>query len=103
MTRFILAILIALSLIGGSGPAFAAPEPDCSLAEATMGSPADHDSMGCCTPDCAVSCPAALIPPESLPEPSVQLTETRAWTPKASALHSVSPTAIDPPPKPSLA
>lgn len=102
MTRFILAILIALSLIGSSGPAFAAPAPDCSMAGAAMGGPADHDDMGCCTPDCAISCPAALIPPDSLPEPSVLLTSARAWMPKTSALHSVSPTAIDPPPKPTL-
>lgn len=67
-----------------------------------MESPADH-YMDCCTPDCAASCPAALVVPESLPEPSILLTGIRAWTPKASALHSVSPTAIDPPPKPSLA
>lgn len=103
MTRFILALSIALSLIGSPGPAFAAPSPTCSMPGAAVGSPVDHDEMGCCTPDCAVSCPAAVVPADALPEPTVVLTGDATWVPMATGLHSINPAAVDPPPRPSLA
>lgn len=103
MTRFILAILIALSLAGSPGPAFAAPSPACSMPGAAVGNAVDHDTMDCCTPDCAVSCPAAVVPAGGLSEPSVALTSDKVSIPVVAGLHSLNPAAVDPPPRPSLA
>lgn len=99
----ILAILIALSLVASPGPAFAAPSPACSMPGAGTGNPVDHDKMDCCTPDCAVSCPAAVVPAGNLPGPTAPPTGDLAWAPVATDLHSIDPAALDPPPRPSLA
>ena len=93
--RLILAILLALSLVG-SGPAFAGPSSDCPMARSMpMG---DHQKMGCCTPDCAVAAPSAVLPVADIGVPDLPESPVPALAP-ASALHSVSPAAADPPPR----
>lgn len=60
--KFVLAIFIVLSLIGGSGAAIAAPSAGCTMDGAREGTALDHEKMGCCTPECATPAPAAVLP-----------------------------------------
>lgn len=60
--KLILAILVALSLIGSTGTAQAAPSISCTMAGADQGMAADHGKMGCCTPECATTSAAAVMP-----------------------------------------
>jgi len=59
----------------------------------------DHEQMGCCTPECAVTCPPAVLGAGEIGVP-----ETLADTLPTSdlfpdALHSFDPGTIDPPPR----
>ena len=98
MTRLVLAIFLIFSLAVTSAPATAAPSPDCPMAT-EHSSPGDHEAMGCCTPDCAITCvPAALQPAD------IHLSEMAASfflaTPlPAKSLSSLTPAIADPPPR----
>lgn len=99
VARIFWVILIALSLAGSPGPAFAAPSIGCSMAGADMGMAPDHDTMDCCTPDCATPCPAAVLPLGDLAVPADDYGAVRAMRPHMNALPSVNPAAADPPPR----
>ena len=97
--RLILAILIALSLFGGSASASPVPMPvaDCSMGPGTPAMPHDED-MPCCTPDCATPAASAVLP---------RMMSMGALTPivpmvsrsTATLLLSINPSADDPPPR----
>lgn len=97
--RLILAILIALSLATSPGPAFSAPSAGCSMPGAESGMAPDHEEMGCCTAECAVQCPSAVLlggdvgdAPFAFVAPPLEMRPT-------GALSSVNPSGLDPPPR----
>ena len=102
VTRLFLAILIALSFVSGPATAVAAPAATCTMT-GPMDSDADHSTMDCCTPACAVSCPPALIPMGGAPAPSDEVASAALWMPAAEEHPSFNPSALDPPPKFSFA
>lgn len=97
--RLFLLIWLALSLAAAPGPAFAAPAPDCGMASSDM---ADHQKMGCCTPDCALASPAAAVLPSDLAFPAVDPQPRLTAAAPTEALPSVNPAATDPPPRTSF-
>jgi|GEM_PF-4498585 len=97
--KFILAILIALSLIGSPGAARAAPSASCSMAGADEGTAADHEKMGCCTPDCATPAPAAVLPANGLHADPVEPVALLDSKPEPSRLPSIIVWTDDPPPR----
>ena len=99
VTRFLFAILLALSLASAPGPALAGPSHDCPMAGASSGM-ADHETMDCCTPDCALAClPAAALPSAGAGVRATEPIAAPSVPSLASALPSISPAAIDPPPR----
>jgi hypothetical protein len=98
VTRLILSILLAISMAGASGPAFAAPSADCPMAHMSQAM-GHHDKMGCCPPECAVTCPAALLAAADVELPSIEPASMPGAMRIASVLPSVDPAAADPPPR----
>lgn len=99
LMRLILAILIALSLVSGPSPASAAPSVDCSMPGAAEGMAADHEDMPCCTSDCVVSAPAALLPESDAERASPIFKSLPVVTAPAGVLAAINPAALDPPPR----
>ena len=99
MTRLLLAILLMLSLAIGSSPTFAAQAGDCRRAGATRQMPMDHEKMGCCTPDCAVTCPPAMLPASDEGVGQPPSGDALRSIALAEAFHSFNPAALDPPPR----
>ena len=97
--KLILAFVIALSLVGNPGQAQAAPSASCTMPGADTGSAADHEKMGCCTPDCATPCPPALLPSGVLDAAPLELAALAIWLPGHTGLTSSNPAAADPPPR----
>ena len=97
--KFILAILIALSLIGSPGAARAAPSLSCTMAGADEGTAADHEKMGCCTPDCATPAPAAVLPVGDLNSDPVEPVALLDAQPEPGTLPSIILSTDDPPPR----
>lgn len=110
VTRLILAILVALSLVAAPGPAFAGPAAGCTMeAGPAMDGmrdmsdmDGDHDKMACCTPDCAIGCPAGVVPGAGTnasdePFAALPFAGMIARTPS-----SLDPGTADPPPRPSF-
>ena len=101
--KFILVILIALSLIGSPGAARAAPSESCTVAGAHEGMAADHEKMSCCTPECATPAPAAVLPQGDLEEDGVQPVARLSGQLEPGSLPSIILSADDPPPRAFLA
>ena len=99
MLKLILAIVIALSLVGIPGQAQSAPSANCTMPGADSGSAADHEKMGCCTPDCTTPCPPALLPSGALDAAPVEPGAIAVWLPTQCGLTSSNPAAADPPPR----
>ena len=111
VTRFLLAMLLAFSM-AVSGPAFAAPTHDCPMGAAasemampagmstSSGMPMPHERMGCCTSDCALVSPPAMVPTDEVMVSTMDLEAIPAVTPVLVALRSFNPAAADPPPRP---
>lgn len=97
--KLILAILIALSLIGSPGAAIAAPSASCTMAGADGGMAADHEKMDCCSPECATPCPSAVLPMSGLGEDGVELVAIADWQPLSGRLPSILLPTDDPPPR----
>jgi len=95
VTRFLLAILLAISMAATSGPAFAAPAADCPMG----GGMVDHSKMGCCPPICAVTCLPAVLDDAAVDVPTVEPSSIPATALAPVALPSVTPAATDPPPR----
>lgn len=98
MTRFLLTILVALSLIGAPGPALAGPAMGCTM-DGASGMDGDHDKMACCTPDCAIGCPAGVVPGGGPYVAEDEIVAAPLIEVSARALPSVGPGATDPPPR----
>lgn len=68
MRRLFLFVWLALSLATVSGPALAAPSPDCPMSGKSSGM-AGYDHMDCCkamcASDCAAVCPGVMVPASS--------------------------------------
>ena len=101
--KLVMAILIVLSLIGSPGAAEAAPSVSCTMAGADVGTAADHEKMGCCTPDCATPAPAAVLPQDSLGVDQIGPVTILNLKPDQRHLSSINLGADDPPPRPALA
>ncbi len=101
--RFLIFLLVALSLPLAPSRASTMHSTDCSMsgALAEMGA-TDEEKVGCCTPECAPPVVAAILPLSGNTNPIVAATAARLL-PGASALTSVDPAAADPPPRACLA
>lgn len=97
--KLIVAILIALSLIGSPGAARAAPSVSCTMAGADEGMAADHEKMGCCTPDCATPAPAALLPSGDINSDPVEPVALLSGQSEPGSLPSIILSTDDPPPR----
>jgi len=97
--KLILAIVTALSLVGSPGQTRAAPSVNCTMPGADTGNAADHEKMGCCTPDCATPCPSALLPSGVLDVAPLEPAALAVWLPTHAGLTSSNPAAADPPPR----
>jgi hypothetical protein len=102
MARLILLTLLALSIVGLGGQSVAAASVACSMPEVMMtmdGDSGDHDAMGCCTPECALTVsPVAFLLEDSAEPHSIARAEITA----ADAIgtpNSIDPLALDPPPR----
>ncbi len=99
VTRFVLAILLALSLASATGPALAGISAHCPMA---MSGVSDHQDMGCCTPDCApdcaLVCPGAVVPTAGGVAAESQDRQSMAVR-LVDMLPSRGPGATDPPPR----
>jgi hypothetical protein len=97
--KLLLCILLAISMAGTSGPAFAGPSADCAIAQ-MPGGMADHGKMGCCPPECAVTCPPAVLatPAFNLP-PAVEPSCVEEHLAAMALWRSFNPAAADPPPR----
>lgn len=100
MIRIFLLVLLAMAVAGATTPALAGAPIDCPMAAAGM---ADHEEMGCCTPECApecaIVCPGAIVPLTS--DAVSPLADGRDLAPvrPVDALPSLRPGATDPPPR----
>ncbi len=97
--KLILAIFIALSLIGSPGAATAAPSVSCTMAGADEGVAADHEKMDCCSPECATPCPSAVLPMLGFDEDGKERIALASWQPVVGSLPSILLSMDDPPPK----
>lgn len=98
VTRFFLAILLAISMAGASGPAFAGPPAGCEMARIPSGI-ANHDKMGCCPPECAVPCPTAMLTTASVDLSAIEPGSVPTTERLANMLPTFGPAASDPPPR----
>ena len=99
MLKLILALVMALSLVGSPGQTWATPSVSCTMAGADTGSAVDHEKMGCCTPDCATPCPPALLANGLLNGGPLEPDALAVWLPTYAGLTSSNPAAADPPPR----
>ena len=97
--KLFLALLISLSLFGSPGAARSAPSVSCSMPGADHGQAADHEKMGCCTPDCATPAPSAMLPSGPLSAALIEPTKIAVWVPSYLELVPTNPAAADPPPR----
>lgn len=97
--KFILALLIALSLIGSPGAAKAAASETCTMVGASEGFAADHEKMGCCTPECATPVPAAVLPDGGSHGDPIKPGPLLEASLVAGRLPSIILTTDDPPPR----
>ena len=102
MRRLIALIVLALSLALASGPAFAIPAADCSMA-ASSSSGMSHDEMDCCKPDCAPSCatlcPAGVVPAIGGAQAPADPIRMQLTSLGPVPLHSTDLSTTDPPPR----
>jgi len=63
---------------------------------------ANHDKMGCCGSDCAVTCPPAMLAADPVELATIAPPSAPAAALPANLLPSVSPLTIDPPPRTSI-
>lgn len=102
MRRLLALIVLTLSLVLASGPAFAVPKADCPMA-ASHQMPVDHEKMDCCAatcdPDCAIACPGAVMPLPETAATAVDHGRAQLAMPLAAVLLSANPTGADPPPR----
>jgi hypothetical protein len=98
VTRLLLAILLAISMAGTSGPAFAGPGTDCPMAHMSGGM-SDHGKMGCCPPECAVTCPPAMLAAVVVDLPVIETPPIAVAMPAIGMPRSFNPAAVDPPPR----
>ncbi|MBX3562667.1 MAG: hypothetical protein KF780_12755 [Sphingomonas sp.] len=110
MTRLILTILVALSLVSAPGAAFAGPAAGCTMEGMSAmngmrdmsGMDGDHDKMACCTPDCAIGCPAGVVPGAGTSGSDEPLAALPFAGMIARAPSSLGPGTADPPPRASF-
>lgn len=99
MIKIIIAMLVALSLAAAPGSAFAAPSSGCTMPGAESGMAMDHEKMGCCTAECAIPAPAAVLPVDALEVSKADPVSGPSATLKANSLPSINLAAVDPPPR----
>lgn len=109
MLRLLLALLLSISLVTGPATARAQSPSDCGMSAAEMMAMAEtgvgdeHEQMACCTPDCTVTSAPAVFDGGAAASAQVPYSGPLLHALPDFALHSVSPAAADPPPRPSFA
>lgn len=94
-----MSLFLALAMIGTSATiAVAATTPECTMA-VSADMDGDHENMGCCTPECATACPAMAIPFDETAMPASPTDPSIVEKGIVSALGSIAPESLDPPPK----
>ena len=99
VTRIILSLLVALSLIGAPSPASAAASQSCSMPGVEVGMAADHEKMDCCTAECATACPSLAFVAIATDFTAAEVFEEALSAELADALPSINPASTDPPPR----
>ena len=103
MLRLLIALLLSLSLVSAPAAAQTQPMADCGMSASEMDM-SDHDEqMPCCTPDCTATSAAAVFDESAAAGDQLGHASARITPLRDFALHSVSPSAADPPPRPSFA
>ena len=107
--RFFVILLSSLSLLLSPAAAAAAAresgpaQMECSMPGGDSGMAADHEKMGCCKPACTAPAAAAVLPSSGLGEGAFADTGPLLLFAGDPMLPSVSPGALDPPPRLHLA
>ena len=102
--RFIVILLSSLSLLLSPAAAAAAAmesgpaQMECSMAGADSGM-ADHEKMGCCKPTCTAPGAAAVLPSSGVGQDAIADAGPLLLFAGDPMLPSVSPGALDPPPR----
>ena len=99
VTRIILSLLVALSLMGAPSPASAAVSQSCSMPGAEVGMAADHEEMDCCSAECAAPCPPAALQVSHGDIFAAAVFEEALSAQATDELASVKPASTDPPPR----
>lgn len=102
MRRLVALLVLALSLVMASGPAFAVPAANCPMAGSSM--PMDHsqDHNCCkpaCAPNCATLCPGAVMPSLARAKAPAEPISTQLVISGQAELHSIDLSGADPPPR----
>lgn len=105
MIRFVLSLLVAFSLIGGS-PAIAAlavpsaaQASECTMDDGALQGPMDHGKMPCCTSDCTMTGTAGIAEPGGASFTQPPFAKTQHAAALAVRLASLNLTGDDPPPR----
>ena len=73
------------------------------MTSAESGAPVDHEQMGCCTADCAGPSAAAVLPAQDVDRNTSFQRRAAGSVRSDEAMPSMSPAAVDPPPRASIA
>jgi hypothetical protein len=107
--RFFILLLTSFSLLLSPAAAAAAAmesgptQMECSMPGGDLGMAADHEKMGCCKPACTAPAAAAVLPFSDLGAAALAQGAPLLLFPRDPMLPSLSPAAIDPPPRLHLA
>lgn len=100
MRRMFALVLMAVLLAFPSGPAFAAPAPDCPMATEQIA--ANHADKDCCVPacapECAIACHVGLVP-QLGSAPKQRVHAVALSNGRVQALLSIDLADADPPPR----
>ena len=103
MLRLLFALLLSLSLVSAPAAAQTQSVADCGMSASEMDMSDDHEEMPCCTPDCMASSAAAVFDESAAVTDELGHSGALINPLRDFALHSISPSAADPPPRPSFA
>jgi hypothetical protein len=103
MLRLLIALLLSLSLVFAPAAAHTQPLADCGMSAFEMGMSDQDEQMPCCTPDCVASSAAAVFDGSAAAMDELRYPGVPIKSLPDSALHSISPSAVDPPPRLSFA
>ena len=103
MLRLLFTLLLSLSLVSAPAAAQTQSVADCGMSAPEMDMSDEHEQMPCCTPDCMASSAAAVFDESAAATNELGHSGALIIPLRDFALHSISPSAADPPPRPSFA